>query len=201
MKEAGAAQPVETPASATRWHGYAYDGDEFFLAYLSLSEHEDASYVTAPWMFLGAHTLELYLKAARLRTEPTITKKALCHHELDVHWNACMEIPGCPLPFEMRPLDPTKTMFNWHDWGEALPVDEKLHYATYGSIYRAVHHIVDLKYLGIGGNSIPKGPATFAWVMPDGRMIRLLQDLRRWLAHKPFGEEIIDVKTAKLLRS
>jgi hypothetical protein len=199
MKEAGAAQHDERTAGANSWAGYADDGDEFFLAYLSLTEHEHSINVTAPWMFLGAHTLELYLKAAQVRADPTISDADLRKHLLAARWNACREMAGCPLPFEMQPLDPTKTTFNWHDWGEALPLDERLHYATYGSIHRAVQHTVDLKYLSAGGKSIPDGPIAYTWMVPDDTMIRLLQGLRSWLGHRQRVSEILDGRVARFI--
>jgi hypothetical protein len=178
-------------APGDRWRQYAFDGDQFFVAYLVLSgasskRHPD---LTSPWFFTGGHTLELYLKAAQLKHDPALTNKQLGSHNSNAmvnRWNACRQIKGCPLPFDMQPFNKDRTMFNFAKWAKSLPMSERQHYLLYGNVYRSIHHLVDLKYLSAGGPSLPDKPA-YAWVMPDKYLIEILQNMRAWLGHNYRG--------------
>ena len=71
----------------------------------------------------------------------------------------------------------------------------------HASLYRAIRHLQDLKYLGVEMKTLPGVAQGYVYQTPDMYMLNLLTAIRPWLGHmtnKSHVEASISAELAKL---
>lgn len=135
----------------------------------------------SPLVFASGHATELYLKSA-VTAHDSLEKAVKFGHKMRDLWQRCEGYSGFPLKnlVDVSLLDQRTDIYSTEARRE-LPEKQRIHLAENESLYLAIRHVQDLKYLGINGPTL-KGDykLTFGLGLPDRTMIGHLTVLARW---------------------
>lgn len=143
----------------------------------------------------GSSWLELYLKAALAKRDGSSALLEVNHGMFGVWKDLSI---SADFPFGVV-LDPRLAKLSWgplmHEQYHQFPLEVQKHIGVHRSLYKALSHATDLKYIGAG---VPRttvfksGLSAEAYLIPDDYMIHVLARLRAWIAASPWNVEILD---------
>jgi hypothetical protein len=176
------APPRSGDAIACDWQSFALVADEWFSAYLVLSNPIGKD-LASPLLFAGGHALEMYLKAAYARNNG-VAAAISKGHNLQALWNYSASLPGFPLKLKLREhlLRDGELIFGLMSEGSLVKPEDRNHLLRHRSLYRVISSVMDLKYVGSSMKGLPFGLRQgFIYETPDRYLIALLASIYDWL--------------------